>query len=191
MENSLYYTFSSISQVLAAFIALSGVFVLFKVQEYKKILFMQAQSFYCYLSGLGNHSSFYDCPAMAVDLKNLRDAECLGGIEDEMNQILEKELVKNDYRYKSLLSMRDTFISVDKKRISMLNWTKTSIISGILTIFYSILILSIVPDITHDKILFIYILGFIGCGISIVAMTIGILITFHEKNYIKFKKPSR
>jgi hypothetical protein len=35
MENSLYYTFSAIPQVLAAFIALSGVFLIFKIQEFK------------------------------------------------------------------------------------------------------------------------------------------------------------
>lgn len=40
--NSMYYTLSTIAQVLAAFIALGGVFILFKLQELDRILLKQA-----------------------------------------------------------------------------------------------------------------------------------------------------
>ena len=36
ITNALYYTLSTTAQVLAGFIALSGVFVIFKLQELEK-----------------------------------------------------------------------------------------------------------------------------------------------------------
>ena len=90
MENSLYYTFSAIPQVLAAFIALSGVFLIFKIQELKKMQFLQVQYFYNYLSGVKGLFSgvFHGCPTIAVTLQTLHKAECLGGMLEEMDKIL-------------------------------------------------------------------------------------------------------
>ena len=87
MENSLYYTFSTIAQVLAAFIALSGVFVIFKIQEFKRIMFLQVQYFYNYLNGVNGMfiSSFHDCPSIATNLKTLHISESLGGMLEEMD----------------------------------------------------------------------------------------------------------
>lgn len=45
METSMYYTFSTRAQVLAAFISLSGVFVIFKLQEIRKMLLQHTHNF--------------------------------------------------------------------------------------------------------------------------------------------------
>lgn len=118
MENSLYYTFSTIAQVLAAFIALSGVFVIFKTQELKKMMFLQVQHFYNYLNGVKGMviGSFHDCPTIAVDLKNLHKSECLGGMLEEMDKILENEHVKVAGERKSLTRMRNVFYNIEKRR---------------------------------------------------------------------------
>ena len=36
IANSMYYTFSTIAQVLAAFLALSGVFAIYQIQRFTK-----------------------------------------------------------------------------------------------------------------------------------------------------------
>jgi hypothetical protein len=50
MDNSLvpstmFYLFSTISQVLGGFIALSGVFIIFKLQEIRKMLLVKGKQF--------------------------------------------------------------------------------------------------------------------------------------------------
>ncbi len=189
--DSLYYTFSTISQVLAGFIALSGVFVLFKLQEYKKILLIQAQRIYCYLSGFGEYNSFNACPEIAVDLKKLRQAECIGGMQEEICKILDDSKLQNDYRFDSTKKMNDLFVHIDNKRISLINLTKISMIFGILTILFSLIVLSNADNICVENYTIFYILGFIGTIVSIITMTIGIFIAFTEKNFLKVQSPNR
>ena len=49
MKDAIFYTFSTIPQVLAGAIALIGVFAIFKINEIKKELDGQAQNFYDYI----------------------------------------------------------------------------------------------------------------------------------------------
>jgi hypothetical protein len=187
MENSLYYTFSTLPQILAAFIALSGVFLIFKINEFKKMQFLQVQHFYNFLNGVKGMfiGSFHDCPTIAVTLKTLHKSECLGGMLYEMDSILNDPNVKKAHERKSLQRMRDTFYKIDKRRKNLLSLAKISIISGILTIFLSILILPIVPTITCNQSFILYAIGLTGTVISILTMTITIFKSFKEKNIIK------
>ncbi len=193
MENSLYYTFSAIAQVLAAFIALSGVFVIFKIQELRKIMFLQVQYFYNYLNGVKGMfiGSFHDCPTIAVDLKTLHRSECLGGMLEEMDKILVNEHVKIAPELKSLTRMRNVFVSIDRRRKMLLKYTKVSIISGVLTIFFSLMILPFVPEIDCITSKYLYLLGLIGTFVCILTMTITIFKSFKEKNLIKIESASR
>ena len=147
ISNSLYYTFSTISQVLSGFIALSGVFVIFKVQELKKMQFLQVQYFYNYLNGVSGMliGSFHDCPTIAVTLKTLHKSECIGGMEEEMEKILADPNVQKSAEQKSLSRMKTVFTNINSIRLKILFWTKTSMISGLITILISIIILPFVP----------------------------------------------
>lgn len=193
MENSLYYTFSTIPQILAAFNALSGVFLIFKIQEFKKMQFLQVQYFYNYLNGVKGMfiGSFHDCPTIAVTLKTLHKSECLGGMLDEMDSILNDSNVKNAPELASLTRMRNIFANIDKVRKNLLYLAKISILSGIITIFFSIFILPIVPQINCKQSIILYIIGLLGTLISITTMTITIFKSFRERNLINIKKPSR
>lgn len=187
MENSLYYTFSTIPQILSAFIALSGVFLIFKIQELKKTQFLQVQHFYNYLNGVKGMfiGSFHDCPTIAVDLKVLHKSECLGGMLEEMDSILNDSNVKTAPEFKSLSKMRNVFYNIDKKRKQLINFAKISIISGIITIFISIAILPVVPKISCLQSQILYTIGLIGTFLSILTMTITILKSFKEQNLLK------
>lgn len=192
MENSLYYTFSTIPQILAAFIALSGVFLIFKIQEFKKMQFLQVQHFYAYLNGVKGMfiGSFHDCPTIAVTLKTLHKSECLGGMLVEMDSILGDSNVKKAPELKSLKRMRNTFYNIDKTRRLLLLFAKISIISGVFTIFLSVLILPFVPQINCNQSVILYIIGIFGTLLSIITMTITVFKSFKEKNLITIKSPA-
>ena len=147
ISNSLYYTFSAIAQVLAGFIALSGVFVIFKIQELKKMQFLQVQYFYNYLNGVSGMfiGSFHDCPTIAVTLKTLHRSECIGGMKQEMEKILADPNVQKSAELKSLNRMKMVFTNIDAVRLNILLWTKISMISGLITILFSLSILPFVP----------------------------------------------
>ncbi|OFY17724.1 MAG: hypothetical protein A2W98_08455 [Bacteroidetes bacterium GWF2_33_38] len=191
--SSLYYTFSTIAQVLAGFIALSGVFVIFKIQELKKIQFLQVQYFYNYLNGIHGlfNSSFHDCPTIAVTLKTLHKSECIGGMEEEMEKILIDLNVQKSAQLKSLNRMKEIFGNVNSARKHILFWTKISIISGLITILFSLSILPFVPHICNSTSIVLYSTAFIGLIISIGAMTKVILSCLKEKKYLTNEQNKR
>lgn len=70
MENSFYYFFSTTSQVLAAILALFGVFVIFKIQNLKDQLFAIANRFD---QGFANHVSLKSVLKDGVSMRNFID----------------------------------------------------------------------------------------------------------------------
>lgn len=192
IENSLYYTFSSIAQVLAGFIALSGVFVIFKVQELKKMQFLQVQYFYNYLDGVTELviGSFHNCPTIAVTLKTLHKSDCIGGMEEEMEKILANSNVQKSAEQTSLNRMKTIFTNINSVRLNILFWTRISVIAGLITIMFSICILPFVPWICESISIVLYVIAFCGLIISIGSMTKVIFTCLTEKNYIKIQRIS-
>ncbi len=185
ISNSLYYTFSTIAQVLSGFIALSGVFVIFKIQELKKMQFLQVQHFYNYLNGVPGmfNASFHDSPTIAIELKILHKSECIGGMEEEMKKIIAHPSVKNSAELTSLNRMREIFNNINAIRIKILFWTKVSMTSGLITIIFSLIILPLVPWICCFSYV-IYSIAFVGLAIAISSMMWVILTCLKEKNYL-------
>ena len=191
IANSLYYTFSTIAQVLAGYIALCGVFVIFKVQELKRMQFIQVLHFTSYLNGISGvqrAGTFHgQCPNIAVTLQTLHQSECLGGMESEMKKILEDTDVAKNIEFKSLQRMKSVFDNIDSKRLRILLWTKFSIVLGVLTILYSLTMLTLVPYLTgSSKTCLCYLIGtgFVGLLLSICPMTYVIFYSLNEKNYL-------
>ena len=189
ITNSLYYTFSTLSQVLGAFVALSGVFVIFKIQEIKKIQFIQVLHFYSYLNGVEGLfiGSFHDCPTIAATLKTLHQSECLGGMKSEMEKILEDKNVKNSFEFTNLNKMKTVFDNVDTVRVKLLDYTKFSLIIGLITILFSLTILTLTPWININTSKLLYLLGLIGFVACIGSMSYVIFLSLMEKNYIQTK----
>jgi len=185
---SIYYTFSTIAQVLAGFIALSGVFILFKIQDLRKIQLIQAQQFYCYMSGSGlTESSFHRCPNIAVNLKTLRLAESTSGMLDEINNILNDDQVKKIHQYKSLLKWKTIIEKIESVKNTVKVLTIISIILGVLTIIYSLIILSLTPMISKSFSTIIKSIGIYYAALSIIIMVCSILMSFKETKIFERK----
>ena len=190
-SKTLYWLFSTIPQVLAAFIALSGVFLVFKIQELKKMQFFQNQLFINYLSGVRNLqlSSFHGCKNIAVRLNNLHQSGCIGGIIDEMDSILNNPNVYSAPEYESLNRMRNIFYNVNKKRKRLLRLAEISIISGVIAILISLIILITIHKINLITSIILYSIVFLGTLLSIGTMTITIFKSFSTKeNKLIIKK---
>ncbi|MFP4620247.1 MAG: hypothetical protein ACLFM7_02985 [Bacteroidales bacterium] len=134
---TLYWLFSTIPQVLSGFIALSGVFLIFKIQELKKMQILQAKLFTHAAHNINpskGFSKFHGIRSDLVDLQNLWKSESVGGMLEEINNLLTKQEFNRD----DLKKYRNVFVKIHNLRKNLLILTKISIISGILAIFGSL-----------------------------------------------------
>lgn len=181
-STSMYYTFSTIAQVLAAFIALSGVFVIFKIQELRK---MQLQHVHNFINQVNRipllaKSSLYNCREVSINLVNLHRAECLDGMTNEMNKILDDPIVKGNIILKDIIRIPSIFNDLEVRRINIIRLAKISMLTGVPTILYSIIVLAIVPEvICLNKAL--YIIGIAGLTTSIFFMMKTIIISLSSE----------
>jgi hypothetical protein len=184
--NSIYYSLSTISQVLSGFIALSGVFVLFKLQSLDKIQLMQAQYFYNYMSGSGlNEGSFHGCPTVAVKLKTLRMSESTDGIVEEINIILNDEKVKQISQYNSLKNWASIIQKVEKIKRRIKTLAQTSIIVGVCTIIFSIVILSLNHLLCKSFAVLFMNISVVLTVISITTMTWSIILSLKSHKILR------
>ncbi|MBN2611762.1 MAG: hypothetical protein JXB00_09435 [Bacteroidales bacterium] len=184
MDTSMYYTFSTIAQVLAAFIALSGVFLIFKLQGLKKVFLYQIKRCIQELEILKKND--FD---INTDLLRfyLRIKYCGSKVMEEMRSII---TYVNEYsdenpacekQIRPLLGIYNFYAKMDIKRDRVLQLTKRSLISGILTIFLSIIILSTVHIIEPHYYCTLSIIGISGAIISILFMVATILLTLKDE----------
>lgn len=190
--SSLFYTFSTIAQVLAGFIALSGVFVIFKIQEFKRLQKSNCEAFLFLLSlieGL-KFNSYFQCAGIATRLKNLLDIGITNGIITEMEEILANELVAKSKEKSKLLSIKKMTSAINARKNLIISLTSVSAIVGSIVIVYSILVLFTAPT---DAIRFHFNICVIGLLITISLMIVVILMSLIEVNTRKLyhKKETR
>lgn len=139
MENSLYYTFSTIAQVLAGFLALSGVFVLYKFEQYLTLQTFIIRSFIKeYLEKYNENEA----------IRLIRDLEDSIGLND-LSKISIKLIRFSESIYIKPLGTlsEDTKLfanvisTIEKNKIKLLKLTKASIMVGLSIILYSFAIL--------------------------------------------------
>ncbi len=193
METSMYYTFSTISQVLAAFIALSGVFLIFKIQEFKKMQIVHAKYFYDFID-IDSDNDIRDF--VIRSLKRAIESEKLNEIfqiidmilSDKNHPIIEPEKLKLCYLIKE----------IEDAKIRLLKLAKISMISGVATIIISLTTLSLVHWIKNYSSIsaLLLIIALIGAFTSIIymiksifrALTIEVIISSKfEKLFMTFK----
>lgn len=178
MENSFYYTFSTIAQVLAGFLALSGVFVLFQFNRYVDLQKAIIKSFIeDYLAKYRISPEF---------IRKLTDAINLGDYSltpkiliDFSADVFIKPLgdlssIAKHYADKVTLFQRKKFI--------LLSLTKISVLIGVIIILYSLLILANVPSIINSHIgckLLFFTIGIVGATICLSTMAYVIFISLN------------
>ncbi len=109
MENAIFYTFSTIPQVLAGAIALIGVFAIFKVQNLNNTMLGYAKNFLSQATKSGQWLDFYD---LALDSQNLAELKSLMEVQTEKEPKVQKKdrlrrlyfnFSKNFYKKKSIM----------------------------------------------------------------------------------------
>ena len=172
---SMYYTFSTIPQVLAAFIALGGVFVIFRVQELKKMLLWQVMEINKILDNTQN-PSFSNSK-----LKYYHACEHIEGMIEEMehslSEIRNKGLPQNQKRLDRLNLFYEIFMAIELVRKRLIEDTIISLIIGASTLLFSISILPLVHIIVNYLTIswLFCVIGLAGTFVCIIYMTITIL----------------
>ena len=179
IDTSMYYTFSTIAQSLAGFLALSGVFVLYQIQRYSHI---QSVLVDAYIREVD--SKYKILPKFFEDKKIQSE---FGDFTEIANGLIEfschpeiaplKEVVKLSKGCATDLR----FIQTKKKTLLIL--TKIAIIVGVLVIIYSFLILANVPTIVlsyNSFISYLFAYGIVSAIMSIFFMLLGIIISLKK-----------
>ncbi len=187
--NSIYYTFSTIAQVLAGFIALGGVFVLFKLQEIKKIQLQQAKYFLDFIDKELIYNHTFKCPVIAVKLKMLLNAESTDGMLGELYLVTyNNELNNKNQLQNKLILLNENYKKVNSYKNRIKRFTIISIFIAILTIALSLTVLGFAHKITESYSLKFTIIGIILAFISILTMSVGIMFSIKEFDYLKSHK---
>ncbi len=179
METSMYYTFSTIAQVLAAFIALSGLFVIFKIQSLWKAMLYQANIFYRITQDFNNGDMFITniLPILNEAIESNVSKEILSRMD---------EILKNGSEISggisSLTLRRNIFSKINNNRSNILKLTKISLTIGVLTIFLSIFFLSITHNPNFNSHCWPFIIGLVGVVISVVLMVWAIFISLLDND---------
>lgn len=176
--NSIYYTFSTIAQVLSGFIALSGVFVLFKLQELKEMQFIHVQFILKAMKEGYGSSSISSYPPIANNLHIFNETKTTVGMIKEIDEIISKceldSLKKMIEGWKPFIEK----IVITKNKVRKL--TIVSLILGVITIAYSLIILSFTHFFSKNCALTITYIGIVLALTTIVFMVSAILISLKE-----------
>jgi hypothetical protein len=168
IHNSFYYTFSTIAQVLSGFLGLSGVFVLFKLQELKKMQLGEAKKFMERIEEFLYPVRF---TLNSAKLDTAFKAESIPDIIHEMSSLLKEAKPDNMSLFNYLKEKKDKCIKINAKKSKIVNLTRVSFFTGIVAILFSIIILSFTHLIESN-----YYIFFIS-GISLTFVTIVLMLS--------------
>lgn len=123
-------------------------------------------------------------PTILVKLKTLYESKYLGEITEEMERVLNDENVSKTTEVIHLGKFKDKFDNYDTFRRRIINFAKVSVISGIFTIFFSIIVLAKVNWLINSNYTCCtYMLGFLGLAVSILTMSYIIIESLGEKSF--------
>jgi hypothetical protein len=167
METALYYTFSTTAQVLGAFLALGGVFVVFKMQSIYNTLLSEAGNFvHLYRSDMqfvnGNHLG---------GIENALEKKDIPSIVVHINKyILPDNVLPHHGHSSTLIEKADLIDSIIKYRQTIIHLAVIALVIGVYTILHSVVVLILVPVIVTSwgLIILVVSLGLLGLISSII-----------------------
>lgn len=186
MENSFYYTFSTIAQVLAAFLALSGVFVIYQIQRFTN---MQSSLFEAFIIEVVDKIQLDN--KLIENLHMYAKFNDFSRIVSSLNIFLkEKKAIMKGSTLIMLEEYRYNNRRIEKQQRQLIALTKVSFMIGIGFILYSLVILANVYFIISNQInltayyLFVGIFGTMAC---LIIMAIGIYASLNvAEPYVEF-----
>ncbi len=191
-QTSMYYTFSTIAQVIAGFIGLGSVFVLFKFQELKKAQLTSVGFFLDYTKDVLIYSATYQCSRVAVKLSILYKSEYIEGMLKEMNLIILDNKVVDNKELKHLLTgVKNNFEKLEYIKSLLKKLTRISIMLGVGTFLYSFILLSNTHFIPKSCSTILMILGILLGMSSIFIMTRVIVLSLYDFKFLSPEKKIR
>lgn len=189
MPTTMFYLFSTVSQVLSGFIALSGVFIIFKMQEIRKMLLVKGKHFLQNLEGLIAMPYWdYDEIVSYEKLKDSLEMEntryMIKHIEDIWDIVPKRN--DGDENYVTLEPILQIIWLIQRRRNLILKLTLSSILIGVSSILFSLIAISIVP-LKYSNFNFSLILDIILASTSIILMTISIILSISEVDLTRAK----
>jgi hypothetical protein len=150
MENTLLYFYSTIPQVLAAIIALVFVFVIFKLQDFDKIINIQCTNF---ARTLGNNvtsiTNWQDLGTGGTFMSNYL-AKYFKGISELMDKICSERENDNKHAVEQLRKISTKTKAIEKQRKAMIISAQLLCAFGFLIIIGSISTIHFVKTIATD-----------------------------------------
>lgn len=177
---SVFYTLSTIAQVLAAFMALGSVFVFFKVNEDKQEMKLMAYASIVTLKSYDANSSLLEDYINRLN-KNYENGS-INGVIQILNSVIDSFIVLPsdgpDICSTAMLH-RDMLILIRKRIDRLLRLVKISIFSGVLAIFFCITGLAFVPIIPY---FFLVLLIIVLIVLALVSLLMMVWIIFYSLN---------
>ena len=166
---SVFYTLSTIAQVLAAFIALSSIFVFYKINEdqseMKIIAYASIESLECI--------KLSDCSYINSINRIRKDYEngSIYGVISGLDLLVEEYLLDSATEVlPTAMLHRDLIIGIQSNIKRLLRFTKRSIWIGVLDIVICIITLSLIPIISFLFLKIIMILVIVLAILSLIIM---------------------
>jgi len=156
VATSMYYTLSSIAQVLAAFLALSGVFVINKIKEYTDLQIIKLKYL---ISRSEEIANFVDDRVIIFNLRS------------NLNRI--QTIADTSVPYNSIFEI-DKFILIIQKNI------KNPMVMDLFNLFHSVK-LTIEQHQTMKNILKLFSVVSIGLGVLVISFSIIVLANTHTQ----------
>ncbi len=190
VANSLYYTLSTIAQVLAGFLSLSSIFLLFRIQFFMQ---MQTEMVRAFVKELNSELKYGDYPPGSkwYSLAKEMDGVLYRSIIIRAQEVLFHFLYESDINYTisnaNILDKTNELYSVfhifEKSKLMMVMLARLSIISGLITILFAIITLANIHQpfiIVHATLIFI--ISISGMSVSLFIMTFSILLSINDKS---------
>lgn len=182
---SVFYTLSTIAQVLAAFIALSSVFVFYKVNEDQSEMKLLAYASIESLKSIILSDSSYEDSINR--LRKYYENGSINGVISELDLLVKEYLLSSAVEVlPTAMLHRDLIIGLQVNIKRLLRFTKRSIFLGVLDIVICIITLSLIPIIPF---LFIIIILFIVIILAVLALLIMLGVIYYALNNYKTGYP--
>jgi len=174
-QTSLFYTLSTIAQVLGSTIALSGVFVLFKLQEIHKRKILLADNFNRAINSITGLEPDILAKVMAKksSIANMLLFDQTEGILEHMKNIFTiegLEISKEQIPYFNANYFLEMFDYLCFLKDTILKFTKWSVLSGIITIYYSVTVIHYISSYRDDLYNYLVLFSIVGVGFSLISM---------------------
>lgn len=178
-NTEFYYTLSTIPQVLAAFLGLSSIFLIYTYTQLKEELIGIAANIHNVLSKYDNYNKFKRLREILLtninskSVKSIRTTLKFLFTNSDYIKVIDDEIKKNpkDKAIKELIDQSKPYIvALEKELVKATTFVQLSFYIGIFTIISSLILLPFIPEICTSTLMIYTILLILFSFLSITFM---------------------